>query len=89
MSYPDINTQPAAMTAVELVSAYAAGTLSPVEATEAILEAIAARDGEVNAYCLVDSDRALVQAKDSRRAGIRVTPADCSTVCRFRSRTFS
>ncbi|WP_433193755.1 amidase [Nocardia sp. CA-107356] len=65
MSYPDINTQPAAMTAVELVSAYAAGTLSPVEATEAILEAIAARDGAVNAYCLVDPDRALVQAKDS------------------------
>ncbi|MFQ6395228.1 amidase [Nocardia sp. KC 131] len=67
MSYPDINsaTQPAAMTAVELVTAYAAGVLSPVEATEAVLEAIAARDGEVNAFCLVDPDRALVQAKDS------------------------
>ncbi|MEU1985683.1 amidase [Nocardia sp. NPDC019395] len=58
-------TDPAAMTAVELVSAYAAGTLSPVEATEAVLEAITARDGDVNAYCLVDPDRALVQAKDS------------------------
>jgi aspartyl-tRNA(Asn)/glutamyl-tRNA(Gln) amidotransferase subunit A len=67
MSYPDVNipTDPAAMTAVELVSAYAAGTLSPVEATEAILEAIAARDGALNAFCLVDQDRALVQAKDS------------------------
>lgn len=58
-------TDPAAMTAVELVSAYAAGTLSPVEATEAVLAAITARDGDVNAFCLVDPDRALVQAKDS------------------------
>ncbi|ONM47815.1 amidase [Nocardia donostiensis] len=67
MSYPDINrvTDPAAMTAVELVSAYAAGALSPVEATEAVLEAIAERDAALGAYCLVDSDRALVQAKDS------------------------
>ncbi|WP_228003259.1 amidase [Nocardia australiensis] len=61
----NIPTEPAAMTAVELASAYAAGILSPVEATETILEAIAARDGDLNAYCLVDSDRALVQAKDS------------------------
>ncbi|MBF6080953.1 amidase [Nocardia cyriacigeorgica] len=67
MSYPDINrpTDPAAMTAVELVSAYTAGALSPVEATEAILAAIAERDGALNAYCLVDPDRALVQAKES------------------------
>jgi amidase/aspartyl-tRNA(Asn)/glutamyl-tRNA(Gln) amidotransferase subunit A len=53
------------MTAVELVSAYAAGILSPVEATEAVLAAITARDTDINAYCLVDPDRALVQAKDS------------------------
>ncbi|MFI6999405.1 amidase [Nocardia sp. NPDC050175] len=67
MSYPDINipTDPAAMTAVQLVSAYAAGALSPVEATEAVLDAIATRDPDVNAYCLVDPDRALVQAKDA------------------------
>ncbi|MGK8512233.1 amidase [Nocardia asiatica] len=67
MSYPDRNqpTDPTAMTAVELVSAYAAGTLSPVEATEATLRAIADRDGALNAFCLVDPDRALVQAKDS------------------------
>lgn len=67
MTHPDASapTDPAAMTAVELVSAYTAGTLSPVEATEAILERIAAQDGELNAYCLVDPDRALAQAKDS------------------------
>ncbi|NEW54567.1 amidase [Nocardia cyriacigeorgica] len=67
MSYPDINrpTDPAAMSAVELVSAYTAGALSPVEATESILAAISERDNTVNSYCLVDPDRALVQAKES------------------------
>ncbi|MEV0359918.1 amidase [Nocardia sp. NPDC050697] len=58
-------SDPAAMTAAQLVTAYAAGTLSPVEATEAVLAAIADRDPAVNAFCLVDPDRALVQAKDS------------------------
>nr|WP_324192628.1 amidase [Nocardia transvalensis] len=61
----DIPTEPAAMTAVELVTAYSAGALSPVEATEAVLDAIAERDGAVNAFCLVDGERALMQAKES------------------------
>ncbi|WP_083864981.1 amidase [Nocardia brevicatena] len=67
MSHPVRNspTDPGAMTAVELVSAYAAGALSPVEATEAVLSSIAERDPELNAYCLVDNERALVQAKES------------------------
>lgn len=67
MSHPVRNspTDPVAMTAVELVSAYAAGALSPVEATEAVLSSIAERDPELNAYCLVDNERALVQAKES------------------------
>ncbi len=67
MAHPDIetSTSPAEMTAVELVSAYSAGALSPVEATRSVLDAIAERDGEVNAFCLVDPDRALVQAKES------------------------
>ncbi|NQE93534.1 amidase [Nocardia terpenica] len=67
MAHPDIAipTDPAAMTAVELVTAYSAGALSPVEATRAVLDAIAERDGELNAFCLVDADRALVQAKES------------------------
>ncbi|WP_198037205.1 amidase [Nocardia sp. BMG51109] len=61
----DIPTDPAAMTAVELVTAYSAGVLSPVEATEAVLGVIAQRDSELNAYCLVDAERALMQAKES------------------------
>ncbi|MFC4128815.1 amidase [Nocardia rhizosphaerae] len=62
---PTLPTEPTAMTAVQLVSAYAAGELSPVEATQSCLDAIAARDGALNAFCLVDPDRTLLQAKDS------------------------
>lgn len=51
------------LTASELVAAYATGELSPVEATQNALSAIEERDGEINAYCLVDADRALEQAK--------------------------
>ncbi|MEU4667134.1 amidase [Amycolatopsis sp. NPDC023774] len=51
------------LTASELVAAYATGEVSPVEATEDALQAIEERDGELNAYCLVDADRALEQAK--------------------------
>ncbi|MEU3625929.1 amidase [Amycolatopsis coloradensis] len=53
------------LTASELVAAYATGELSPVEATQNALRAIEERDGEINAYCLVDADKALEQAKAS------------------------
>ncbi|WP_181772965.1 amidase [Amycolatopsis pittospori] len=53
------------LTASELVAAYATGELSPVEATQNALRAIEERDGDVNAYCLVDADRAMEQAKAS------------------------
>ncbi|MER6895656.1 amidase family protein, partial [Amycolatopsis sp. NPDC000740] len=51
------------LTASELVAAYATGELSPVEATKSALQNIEDRDGEINAYCLVDAERALDQAK--------------------------
>ncbi|HJQ47813.1 MAG TPA: amidase [Amycolatopsis sp.] len=53
------------LTASELVAAYSAGEISPVEATEAALRAIEERDGEINAYCLVDAEVALEGAKAS------------------------
>ncbi|SFJ00756.1 aspartyl-tRNA(Asn)/glutamyl-tRNA(Gln) amidotransferase subunit A [Amycolatopsis sacchari] len=53
------------LTASELVAAYSTGELSPVEATESALNAIEERDGEVNAYCLVDREVALEGAKAS------------------------
>ncbi|WP_159619906.1 amidase [Ruania rhizosphaerae] len=58
---------PNEMTAVELVTAYGSGTLSPVEATEACLEAIEARNDQLNAYCLVDAENALAQARESEQ----------------------
>lgn len=54
---------PTEMTAVELVAAYGSGELSPVEATDAVLDRIEAADGEINAFCLVDRESALVQAR--------------------------
>ncbi|MBO0854895.1 MAG: amidase [Nocardia sp.] len=65
MSRPESATDPVAMTAAELAAAYSTGELSPVEATRAALEAIAERDPDLGAYCLVDAERALMQAKQS------------------------
>jgi aspartyl-tRNA(Asn)/glutamyl-tRNA(Gln) amidotransferase subunit A len=53
------------LTASELVAAYSTGELSPVEATEAALSAIEERDGECNAYCLVDAEVAREGARAS------------------------
>lgn len=53
------------MTAVELVTAYGAGDLSPVEVTSAVLDRIEEVDGELNAFNLVDREYALTQARES------------------------
>ncbi|WP_020631261.1 amidase [Amycolatopsis alba] len=53
------------LTASELVAAYATGELSPVEATQNALRVIEERDDEINAYCLVDAEGAIEQAKAS------------------------
>lgn len=66
-------------TATALAAEYAQGSLSPVEATQAALEAIEKRDGELNAYCLVDADKALEQARESERrwrSGEQLSPID-------------
>lgn len=52
-------------TAGELVAAYSAGELSPEDATRAALERISAHDGSINAFCLVDEDSAMEQARAS------------------------
>jgi len=51
--------------AVELLERYRAKRLSPVEAAKAVLERIARLDGKVNAFCLVDPERAMAQARES------------------------
>ncbi|WP_242909501.1 amidase [Actinomadura terrae] len=62
-------------TAAELVAAYAAGTISPVEATTAALEAIRRHDGDYNAFALVDAESALADARAAERRWRDGTPA--------------
>jgi aspartyl-tRNA(Asn)/glutamyl-tRNA(Gln) amidotransferase subunit A len=52
-------------TATELVQLYRTGRASPVEATQAVLSRIGEIDRMLNAFCLVDADRALESAKGS------------------------
>lgn len=53
------------LSTTELVAAYAAGTLSPVEAARAALDRIEALDGRINAFCHLDPERTLAQAEAS------------------------
>lgn len=67
------------LSARELVARYRDGSLSPVEAARATLERIAALDGTINAYCLVDGDAAMAVARESEarwRRGAAVGPLD-------------
>lgn len=51
------------MSAGELARRYADGSVSPVEATRAVLERIASKNAEINAYCHVDAESALADAR--------------------------
>jgi aspartyl-tRNA(Asn)/glutamyl-tRNA(Gln) amidotransferase subunit A len=65
--------------AAALGAAFASGTLSPVDVTREALAAIAAHDPVVNAFALVDEERALADAWASERrwrAGTPLGPAD-------------
>lgn len=61
-------------TATELLAAYAAKEMSPVEATKEALDRIAEHNARVNAFCLVDADRALAAARESERRWSVGTP---------------
>lgn len=54
------------LTALELLERYRDGALSPVDTVEASLERIHALNDRVNAFCLVDADAALAEAKASQ-----------------------
>ncbi|MGH3760458.1 amidase [Actinophytocola sp.] len=58
---------PAELSATELLAAYRAGSLSPVEVARDALDRIATVDDAVNAYCLVDPDRTLADAAESEQ----------------------
>ena len=55
------------LSATELLQLYRARELSPVEATQAVLERIDAQNPAINAYCLVRGDEALAAARASER----------------------
>jgi aspartyl-tRNA(Asn)/glutamyl-tRNA(Gln) amidotransferase subunit A len=59
------SSDPALMSAQDLLRAYAEKRLSPVEATEAALARIERLDGRLNAFCLIDRDGALAAARAS------------------------
>ena len=67
------------MSAAEMVAAFGRRELSPVEAARAALDRIAADNDAVNAYCLVDEERALASARESEqrwRQGNQRGPVD-------------
>jgi aspartyl-tRNA(Asn)/glutamyl-tRNA(Gln) amidotransferase subunit A len=63
------------LTALELVARYDSGELSPVEALESCLARIEADDPAVNAFCLVDAERARAEAMASERRWRAGAPA--------------
>jgi aspartyl-tRNA(Asn)/glutamyl-tRNA(Gln) amidotransferase subunit A len=66
---------PADLSAAELLAQYRSGQLSPVEATQAVLDRIAEADPAVNAFVLVDAERALAGARESAQRWRRGDPA--------------
>ncbi|MBK8738994.1 MAG: amidase [Betaproteobacteria bacterium] len=52
-------------TATELLNLYRTGQASPVEATQAVLARVAELNPVLNAFCIVDADRALAAAQAS------------------------
>lgn len=58
-----VSTDPATLSATELLRLYRQKQLSPLEATRAVLDRTARFDGAVNAFCLVDEERALADAR--------------------------
>lgn len=65
-------SDPTHLTAVAALAGYRSGALSPVEVTRAALDRIAALNGTYNAFCVLDEERALADAKASEarwRAG--------------------
>lgn len=53
-------------TAHELLALYHSGQASPVEATQAVLDRIARLNPQLNAFCLVDPEAALLAARSSQ-----------------------
>lgn len=67
------------LTALELIELYATREVSPVEAAEAYLRQIHRLDEQVNAWCFMDEDTTLQQARQSEERwarGLELGPLD-------------
>ncbi len=62
------------LTTVEVREAFRSKRLSPVELTQAVLERIDQHNQRYNAYCLVDAESAIAQAKASEERWFRSEP---------------
>ena len=62
------------LSAVELVRAYRARSLSPLDVTRALLDRIAAHDEAINAFCFIDRSAALAEAGRSEQRWLRGEP---------------
>jgi len=69
-----MKSDPADLGALQLRQLYRTGQLSPVEAARAALARIARFDPAVNAFCLVDEERALAAARASEARWHRGAP---------------
>lgn len=63
------------LSVAELLAGYARRSFSPVEAAQACLARISKHDGTFNAFCLVDGDRAIADARASEARWMRATPS--------------
>lgn len=75
------------LTAVDCIELYRAGTVSPVEVIRDCLERIEAINAELNAFCYIDAEAALIAARQSRQGGIRGNRSVCLTECLLQSKT--
>ena len=66
------------LTATELLAAYAAKTLSPVEVVRDVLRHIAAWEPHLHATYALDAEAALVQAEASQRSEERRVGKECA-----------
>ena len=69
-----MSSDPADLSALQLRQLYRTRQLSPVETTRAVLARIARFDAGVNAFCLVDEERALAAARASEERWHKSAP---------------
>jgi aspartyl-tRNA(Asn)/glutamyl-tRNA(Gln) amidotransferase subunit A len=62
------------LSATQLIAAYARKDVSPLEVTQAVLDGIEAFNSRVNAFCVIDGERALQSARTSEARWQRGEP---------------